>query len=110
MIRPAPTDPGLQPERTVLAAVRTALSFTVIALLGVRMAGSLGGALLPVVAVGAAVVIVVVGRLDGDLRGFADSITAARGTDLGRAISRVVVFVAATTVTGATAVVAVVMA
>ena len=60
MNRPAPTDPGLQPERTALAHLRTGLTIAAVGVLLIRQAHT-GGQWLLTVAVTAVAVAVALG-------------------------------------------------
>lgn len=57
-----PFDPGLQPERTALAWTRTACSLSVVGLLGLRLAGPLGPAIMGLAAVACVGVLFILGR------------------------------------------------
>jgi hypothetical protein len=59
---PAPSDPGLQPERTALAWTRTACSLAVVGLLGLRWSGPFGSAFLLVAGFACLAVLLVLAR------------------------------------------------
>ncbi|MFW0794232.1 DUF202 domain-containing protein [Gordonia sp. CPCC 205515] len=104
---PSRVDPGLQPERTMLASVRTALSFVVIGLLSLRLAGSVSATILLVVGVTMPVGIVVFACLRGDIEDYAKHLAHGGGSDARRRVRRVAALTVATVLIGAIAIIAV---